>query len=205
MNIIDPAHAVLLKDTGSPKCRKSKTDIAGSSLKKLCTKAAEPRFAQSNTNAKKPKHAKLSTGVGGPGLAELCTKGLEPMCRKSGIGAAKPSWLNDLRKSESPKRKWSKTDNKEPILAKLCASNKDPRMVQSVTERGDTRPDRFKPMTESVEPQQMRLRTSNKNSSCKKSKVDVVRPGFAKDLNSSGKSDILKSEANTAKPSRQKL
>ena len=205
MNIIDPARAVLLKDTGSPKCRKSKTGIAEPSLKKLCTKAAESRFTQSNTNAKKPKHAKLSTGIGGPVLAELCTKGLEPMCRKSRIGAAKADWLNDLRKRESPKRKWSKTDNKEPILAKLCASNKESRMVQSVTERGDTRPDRFKPMTKSVEPQQMRLRTNDKNSSCKKSKVDVVRPGFAKDLTSSGKSGILKSKANSAKPSRQKL
>lgn len=93
----------------------------------------------------------------------------------------------------------------EPNLEKLCTSNEESRCAWSVTEGGNTKPNQFRPMTESKDPILTRLWTNIEGSSVNRSRIDVARPSYERDRKESGGSGEAKSKASRKKPRRRKL
>lgn len=67
----------------------------------------------------------------------------------------------------------------EPRRAKLRMESVEPSIVQSMTDRENTEPNRFNPITERPEPKRAKLRTDKEDPRCRKSSTDTEEPSRA--------------------------
>ena len=182
-----PRRVKLCTDEEIPKCAKSNTDKKNteSMRAKPKTDINDPRRAKDCNEGEEPGCKKSSTDGDDSDWQEVCVDNEEPGWIMSSTSNVRPIHARPKGKNAASKRenkcndkenlrcKRSKTNNKLPNRAKLCADRGAPGWVKSIIESEETDPKRATPNSKEEKPRRAKLLKGNEGSRCKESGADI--------------------------------